>query len=322
MARRKGKRGRAAKRARQGLTGQVEPEEVSRAPHTFVIHKGKVGRSVSQLREDFKHVFEPYTATKLKVLRSNVVKDFVAVAGVLNVTHLILFTKTKVATYLKVCRLPRGPTLTFRVSEYALNADVVSSLKRPVNYLKLFMHHPFMVLNNFSGEGMHMKLMATMFQNLFPSINVNKVNLNQIRRCALFNYNQESEQIDFRHYAIKVVPYGMSRGVKKIVQSRIPNLSRFDDISELMTKGGTLSESEAELDGPHNEVILPQKMSSRGNMIAQKSAIRLTELGPRLALKLIKIEEGLMKGEVLYHHLGKASPKENEGHKAKRQRTS
>ncbi len=38
-----------------------------------------------------------------------------------------------------------------------------------------FSHHPLLVLNNFGIEGMHVKLMATMFQNMFPSINVHKV---------------------------------------------------------------------------------------------------------------------------------------------------
>lgn len=38
-----------------------------------------------------------------------------------------------------------------------------------------FAHHPLLVLNNFGMEGMHIKLMATMFQNMFPSINVHKV---------------------------------------------------------------------------------------------------------------------------------------------------
>ena len=41
---------------------------------------------------------------------------------------------------------------------------------------------------------------------------------------------------------------------------------------------GQLSESEAEQDGLHNEVTVPQVMSSRGNMAAQKSAIRLVEV--------------------------------------------
>jgi ribosome biogenesis protein SSF1/2 len=38
-----------------------------------------------------------------------------------------------------------------------------------------FTHHALLVLNNFGSEGMHVKLMATMFQNMFPSINVHKV---------------------------------------------------------------------------------------------------------------------------------------------------
>ncbi|GAB6019629.1 hypothetical protein CHUAL_001191 [Chamberlinius hualienensis] len=311
MGKRKSKRGRSAKRARQGLI-EEESDELKRAPHTFVIHRGQVGKNYSQLREDVKQIFEPYTATKLKVRRSNVIKDFVAVSGLLNVTNLVLFTKTTTASYMKLCRLPRGPTITFKVEEYSLNRDIVSSLKRPIHYESLFSHQPFLVLNNFTGEGIHMKLMATMLQNMFPSINVNTVKLNNIRRCALFNRNQETGLIDFRHYAVKVVPYGLSKGVKKIIQSKVPNLSKFNDVTELLTKGGMLSESEVEPDGPHNEVILPQKIASRGNMVAQKSAIRLTELGPRLLLRLIKIEEGLMKGEVLYHHLGMRKSKKEE----------
>lgn len=38
-----------------------------------------------------------------------------------------------------------------------------------------FTHHPLLVLNNFGSEGMQVKLMATMFQHMFPSINVHKV---------------------------------------------------------------------------------------------------------------------------------------------------
>ena len=31
---------------------------------------------------------------------------------------------------------------------------------------------------------------------------------------------------------IKIVPRGMSRGVRKIAQSKVPNLSKYEDISE------------------------------------------------------------------------------------------
>lgn len=63
-----------------------------------------------------------------------------------------------------------------------------------------------------------------------------------------------------------------------------------------------MSESEAE-DDPQNHVTLSQKISSRGNVVAGSSAIRLSELGPRLTLQLIKIEDGLLSGEVLYHDI-------------------
>lgn len=59
--------------------------------------------------------------------------------------------------------------------QYSLIKDVVSSLKRHRMHEQQFTHHALLVLNNFGSEGMHVKLMATMFQNMFPSINVHKV---------------------------------------------------------------------------------------------------------------------------------------------------
>ena len=113
----------------------------------------------------------------LQVRRKNVLKDFVSVAGMLNVTHFITFSKTEATTNMKVMRLPRGPTLTFQVQQYSLARDVISSLKRYNMEPKQFQHQPLLVMNNFSGEGLHFKLMSTMFQNMFPSVNVNKVHV-------------------------------------------------------------------------------------------------------------------------------------------------
>lgn len=36
--------------------------------------------------------------------------------------------------------------------------------------------------------------------------------------------------------SIKVVPVGMSKGVKKLMQEKFPNMSKFEDISELLLK--------------------------------------------------------------------------------------
>lgn len=59
--------------------------------------------------------------------------------------------------------------------QYTLTRDVVSSLRRHRMHEQQFTHPPLLVLNSFGPLGMHVKLMATMFQNLFPSINVHKV---------------------------------------------------------------------------------------------------------------------------------------------------
>lgn len=48
--------------------------------------------------------------------------------------------------------------------------------------------------------------------------------------------------------------------------------------------------------------MLPQTLNSRGNLQNNKSAIRLHEIGPRLTIELIKIQNDLFAGEVLYHN--------------------
>lgn len=35
---------------------------------------------------------------------------------------------------------------------------------------------------------------------------------------------------------VKVVPVGLSRGVKKLIKVEIPDLSRFNDVSDFITK--------------------------------------------------------------------------------------
>ncbi|CAH2273135.1 suppressor of SWI4 1 homolog [Pelobates cultripes] len=285
-------------------------ETYTAVPHSFVFHRGQVGKNVQQLILDLRRAMEPFTATSLKVRKKNTLKDFIAVAGPLGVTHFLIFSKTTENVNFKFVRLPRGPTLNFKVTEYSLVKDVVSSLKKHRMHEQQFTHPPLLVLNNFGNQGMQVKLMATMFQNMFPSINVHKVNLNTIRRCILINYNDETETLDFRHFSVKVVPVGMSKGMKKLLQERFPNMSRWEDISELLVKGANLSESEAEQDGDHNITELPQAYAGRGNMKSQQSAVRLTEIGPRIKLQLVKIEEGLSDGKVLYHNFIKKTEEE------------
>ncbi|KAL5240125.1 hypothetical protein ACI65C_007535 [Semiaphis heraclei] len=288
-----------------------EPEELKRAPHSFVIHRGQIGKSLLQLVKDFRKVMEPFTAASLQVYKKNTIKDFVALAGPMHVSHLCVFTSSDTGVNFRVARLPQGPTMTFKLVNYALSKDVVSSLRKQMVNPKLFSHAPLIVMNNFTGEGLHINLMATMFQNMFPTINVTKVNLNDIKRCVLMNYNSETKLIEFRHYAIKTIPVGLSKGVKKIVQSKVPDLSNFNDIDEFLLKPELLSDSEFE-ETTSSNVIVPQKLVSRGNIVGTQSSIRLSELGPRLTLQLIKVEEGLMTGDVMFHEFIKKTDENKE----------
>ena len=109
-----------------------------------------------------------------------------------------------------------------------------------------------------------MKLMAQMLQNLFPSINVSTVNLSDIRRVCLFHYNDSDGSIgalcrdsdgvrrealprltarhtprtpaEFRHYDLSVKAVGISKSVKSIIGTNVPDLSQYDDISDFITK--------------------------------------------------------------------------------------
>ncbi len=46
----------------------VDPEEVyNKCPHSFVIHRGHVGKNIQCLCADMRRVMEPFTASNLKV---------------------------------------------------------------------------------------------------------------------------------------------------------------------------------------------------------------------------------------------------------------
>lgn len=78
----------------------------------------------------------------------------------------------------------------------------------------------------------------------------------------------------FKFSAIKIVPAGISKAVKKLIQNKVPNLSQYQEVDDFLHKSGNLSESEVELDSAANTIVLPQPISSRGNITSEKSAIR------------------------------------------------
>lgn len=183
---------------------------------------------------------------------------------------------------------------------------------------------PVLVLNNFNqSDEQQVKLMKVTFQHMYRTINVNTVKLSDCRRVVLYHFMPETGNVEMRHYAVRANPVGISRNVKKIIQSKIPDLSNLEDISEFIEGnaggfGGNASDSEAEDEA--SKVTLPDRFVGRGNAKAQLSAMKLTELGPRLTLELFKVEQGVNEGDILYHKFVHKTPEEAAAIKARIER--
>ncbi|KAJ0537465.1 putative Brix domain-containing protein [Helianthus annuus] len=125
-----------------------------------------------------------------------------------------------------------------------------------------------------------------------------QVKLSSCQRIVLLNYNKETKLIDFRHYSIRLQPVGVSRRIRKFVQNhKVPDLSSLQDVSDFITKAGYGSESEGDEEAA--TVSLASDVG-RVNKASTKSAVKLQEIGPRMTLDLIKIEDGLCSGTIIF----------------------
>ncbi|KAK9280780.1 hypothetical protein L1049_003669 [Liquidambar formosana] len=296
----------AVKKQQQAGVDHITGDKV---PKSFVFARGKLPGPLKQLQTDLRKLMLPFTALKLKEKKRNNLKDFLNVAGPMGVTHFLILSKTATTPYLRVARTPQGPTLTFKIHDYSLAIDVAKSQLRPRCPQDLFKNSPLIVLSGFGSGDQHLKLTTIMFQNIFPAIDINTVKLSSCQRIVLLNYNKETKLIDFRHYSIRLQPVGVSRKIRKFVQNhQVPDLRNLQDVSDFVTKAGYGSESEA--DDEAATVTLASDLG-RVNRASTKSAVKLQELGPRMTLQLIKIEEGLCSGGVIFSEYGNGGGNKN-----------
>lgn len=217
----------------------------------------------------------------------------------MGVSHIMMFSQTDSTTNLRVGKFPQGPTCFFQVLEYSLMKDVLALQKKPKSPGSEYNCAPLLVLNNFPVESSHGKLLCSMFQNMFPTINTTKVKLATIRRILLFHYDREQDRIEFRHFTVAVKLVGVCKSVKRLIRSEIQDLGNFADAAEYVLKAeANLSDSEVE---PDSVVTLGQDYRGESNTKSSQRSINLVEAGPRMTLRLIKITDGLNNGKVLYH---------------------
>merc|ERR1712130_640799 len=74
-----------------------------------------------------------------------------------------------------------------------------------------------------------------------------------------------------------------------------------EDFEMKEAEGSSDDDDERWYEEEESKVTLPQGVAGRGAVGGQQSSVRLVELGPRMRLQLVKIEEGLLEGEVLHH---------------------
>jgi ribosome biogenesis protein SSF1/2 len=274
-------------REEQAESGSQKP------PKTFVLKRGKMGSMVSELVSDLRSVMEPHTARNLRERRRNALKDFLSIAGPLGVSHMLMLSATERSRWLRLAKLPSGPTLTFRIASFATKSNVVSSLRRPRDPPTAYTSPPLVVLSGF-GSHQHEQLVKTTFHNMFPTIDAATTKLSSCKRAVLIHQDRNQPATFYvRHYTISSTPAGTSRKLRKLVTKRaVPDLGHLDDVGDWL-RPGDASDAESD-DGTSQE----SKASTRGT---SRSRIRLHETGPRLNLQLVKIEEELGSGLVLYH---------------------
>lgn len=369
MARRRTKK-RTHVGARNGPSnGVTANSSATREPRSMVIRigAGEVGPRVSQLVKDVRSMMEPGTASRLKERRSNRLRDYTAMAGPLGVSHLLLFSRSATGnTNLRLALTPRGPTLHFRVEQYALCKDVQKAQKRPQGGGKEYLTAPLLVMNNFispTADGIqptvpkHLEsLTTTIFQSLLPPISPQSTPLSSIRRVLLLNREiskasptsntpkSESREdgayvLNLRHYAITTRRTGLSRGIKRLNAAEkmlkqntkskrgLPNLGKLEDVADYLLDpsaagGGFTSGSETEVETDAEVEVLEtstrkvlskkqmaalrksngdRKPHSMGRPNVEKRAVKLVELGPRMKLRMTKVEEGVCEGKVMWH---------------------
>ncbi|TVY85102.1 Brix domain-containing protein [Lachnellula suecica] len=142
--------------------------------------------------------------------------------------------------------------------------------------------------------------------------------------------------LNLRHYAITTKTTGLSKPLRrlnaaeKLLNSQktkgkkggLPNLGKLEDIADYMVGGAdgsgymtdATSGSEADTDAEVEVVetrakkILSKRQKDRedgksknSSVGVEKRAVKLVELGPRMRLRMTKVEEGVCTGKVMWH---------------------
>lgn len=310
----------------------------------MILKRGRVGPYLRKLIKELRVTMYPYTAINLKESKINTIRDYLSIVDVYGLSHMMMLTNTDKNSYIRLARMPRGPTITFKIEDYALAADIfdfntnkienerTKSRISPKPLTKSFNHVPLVIMNGFNSPQITseyaepLKVAGMMFQSFFPPLNLNEVQLKKCKRLVLFNLIfEETEEgnaipiVEFRHYDIDIEKHSMKKTISNIINNKKTDLSKFNNISEyILRQSGYTSGSDNEdpslglVDAIQDEEMEAEANEKKNNEEEknEKIKIKLNEIGPRMNLKIHKIEEGFLKGNVMYHSYMNKSKKE------------
>jgi ribosome biogenesis protein SSF1/2 len=266
-------------------------EEIT-VPSCFVIRLRRASGPFKRLVMNWRKIMSPYCAMKLRESSKNCLKDFVAVSGVLKVSHMILFSQTNSACYMKFIKLPEGPTLTFKILNYSLMEDIQKKQTKPRSASKPYEFSPVLILNAFRASDDHstndaqftLKMLSTFISGMFPSIDLQKPSLlsfQRYRRTIMFQRNKNDDTISIRHYCILLRPAGLTKAIQDIVcnvkkKNPIFDCRHYKDISELVLQD-KYTHNENKIDSTEildSETALPTIPSDNKNIPYSQQAVR------------------------------------------------
>jgi ribosome biogenesis protein SSF1/2 len=279
----------------------------------IILKRGRVGQYIRKLIQELRTTMYPYTAINLKESKANSIKDFLSIVDIYGLSHMMMLTNTEKASYMRMAKMPRGPTITMKVNKYCLAADVyehLNSADKPAKPLtKSFNHVPLVIMNGFNKNipeefKLPVETSAMLIQSLFPPLNLSELQLKNCKRVVLFNLRMDDEPvIEFRHFDIDIERHSIKKTISNIINNKKTDLSSFNNISDYILKQtGYTSCSD-------NEEAAVEIIEDK-NKDDNKVKVKLVEIGPRIDMKVVKIEEGFLKGNVVYHSHIKKSKKE------------
>lgn len=179
-----------------------------------------------------------------------------------------------------------------------------------------------------------------------PLTSIRRVMMLNREKSSSGGGDEDGYVISLRHYAIATRKTGVSKRIRRLDPTEqrntdrkkgLPNLGKLEDVADYLldpTGGGYTSASETELDtdaeveitenttkkvlnrremqriknAEKGEKGTEKQAASKPNV--EKRAVKLVELGPRMKLKLMKVEEGLCGGRVMWHNFISKSEKD------------